>query len=248
MQLRITNLTYNYGTRKAGYDKNLVFKNISYVFPKTGFVSITGKSGQGKTTLLYLLSGILKPISGQIEFVDIPGPISGLNKLASLKSNLPAVMPSLNQKIKDKKNSRPISKSDIGFVFQSHYLIDYLSNLENIRIGNPGLAKDSFDREVDNLFKMCGVDGLQGKLPSEVSGGQKQRVSLIRAISGDKKVIFADEPTSALDDENTEIIYKLLKEISKTKLVIVITHDLSVLDIADVNLKIDKGSLINLPK
>ena len=160
---------------------------------------ICGESGCGKTTLLHLLSGLLRPKSGEILFDASP-----ISTLA------PADMDRLRG-------------SQMGMVFQNHYFVAALSVLDNLLISPFSNSKGKAIEVAERL----NIEGLLKKYPHQLSVGQQQRVNIARAVLNTPKVIFADEPTSALDNKNCHQVLQLLTDEAqhhKAALVIV-THD-----------------------
>ena len=122
---------------------------------------------------------------------------------------------------------------DFGFVFQRHFLIPYMPAVDNVVIAMDENNAKARER-AEGLLKELGLSGRElGKRPSKLSGGQRQRVAIARAMANRPSVLFADEPTAALDHENAFSVMKVLKEYSKKHLVLVITHDISILKDAD---------------
>jgi len=212
------------------YDKKVnVLNNINLSFPNVGFVSILGKSGSGKSTLLNLLTGIDKPTSGQILFLN-----KNLNKLND----------------KDKKKYQ---NKDIGILFQHFNLFNELTCLDNIIIPSliNGESKESSISKANELLKKYNLEYLSNQIYKTLSGGEKQRIALLRALINSPKVIIADEPTGALDSLNSELIIKELKELSKDHLVIVVTHNeqlISKYEDYRINIKEGKTSELNIIK
>ena len=198
--LSIKHLVKNYVNSDKTYP---ALKNISIDFPDVQFVAILGPSGCGKTTLLNLIGGLDDITSGDIYLNDI-----------SLK----------NRNARDLNSYR---NNEIGFIFQDYYLIPNFTALDNVKIG---LAVRNYKtRDVDNksLFALekIGILDLKDKKPSQLSGGQQQRVAIARALATDPKIILADEPTGALDSKSSAMVMDILKDISKTRLVIMVTHN-----------------------
>jgi len=125
----------------------------------------------------------------------------------------------------------------IGFIFQFHYLIAHLTVIENIKI----VTKKS-KKEILILLKQLGIDALANKYPSQISGGQRQRVAIARAMINAPQYIFADEPTGNLDSKNSEIIFKILREIDAT--VLVVTHDKSLIEPTDHIITMKDGKIL----
>ncbi len=180
------------------YDNDIALKNINFEIKKGEFVSIVGESGSGKSTLLSILSTLLNPTSGKVYFEDID--------------------------FKDIKDIDTFRQKNIGFVFQFHYLINYLTVKENIQIANENASKE----EIEELLELLGIKNIIDKYPNEISGGQRQRAAIARALINNPKVIFADEPTGNLDSMNSQNVFEILKKLSEEgTTIIVATHDMS---------------------
>lgn len=194
------------------YDKEFALKNITLEIKKGSFVAITGESGSGKTTLLSILSTLLKPTSGEAFF-------EGIN-------------------YKNIKNIDEFRQKNIGFIFQFHYLINYLTVKENINLAKENATKE----EIKNLLTLLKIEKLIDAYPNEISGGQRQRVAIARALINNPKVIFADEPTGNLDSNNSLNVFNIFKELSqKGVTIIVATHDKTLAAFADINIKVKDG-------
>ena len=177
--------------------------NVSLEFQNKGFYFILGESGSGKTTLLNVTGGLDKIDSGSIIVNDV-----NIKDYSSYK-------------IDEYKNT------NIGFIFQNYNLIDHLTILENIIL--PTKIEKVIQKDIKakayELLKRLNLEKEAHKFPKEVSGGQLQRAAIARALITDAKVILADEPTGALDSKNSEIIMGILKDISKERLVVMVTHN-----------------------
>lgn len=196
------------------YNKDLALKDINLEIKKAQFVSIIGESGSGKSTLLSVLSTLLKPTNGEIIYEST--------------------------NYKDIKNIDNFRRENIGFIFQFHYLINYLSVRENINLANEKATKE----EVFELLKLLGIDNLIDKYPNEISGGQRQRVAIARAMINNPKIIFADEPTGNLDSKNSLNVFDLFKTLTKKgTTVIVATHDKNLALKADITYEVKDGKL-----
>ena len=174
--------------------------NVSFVLPTKGMVFIVGKSGCGKTTLLNIIGGLDNLTSGDV-FIN--------NMSLSHFS------------IKDLDNYR---NTTVGFVFQDFCLIDRMSVKDNIKMS---LEFQSSNKKVNysKLLRDFGLTGLGRRKPTQLSAGQKQRVAIARAIVKDPEIILADEPTGNVDERTSIQIMEILKEISKEKLVVIISHN-----------------------
>ena len=197
--LELKNITKEYKTKALSVT---ALNGVSVTFGKTEFVSILGRSGCGKTTLLNVIGGLDKYTSGDLL-------IDGVSAAAYSPSDWDAY-----------RNER------IGFVFQNYNLIPHQTALENVELALTlsGETGESKKRKAMLALEKVGLSDHLHKKPSELSGGEAQRVAIARAIVNDPDIILADEPTGALDSKNGAQVMQILKEISKTRLVIAVTH------------------------
>ena len=196
------------------YNKDLALENINLEIKSGEFIAIIGESGSGKSTLLSVLSTLLKPTSGDIVYE--------------------------NMNYKDIKNIDDFRKNNIGFIFQFHYLINYLSVKENINLANEKASKE----EIFDLLKLLGIQNLIDKYPNEISGGQRQRVAIARALINNPKIIFADEPTGNLDSKNSLNVFELFKTLANIgTTIIVATHDKSLALLANKIYEVKDGKI-----
>ena len=178
-------------------------KGINLYFPKQQFCSILGPSGCGKTTTLNIIGGLDHYTSGDLI-------IEG----QSTKQ--------YNDKARDNyRNKR------IGFVFQSYNLIPQLTIVENVAMSLTlnGVKRKEKIKKAKEALKIVGLEKAFNKKPNQLSGGQMQRVAIARAIINNPEIILADEPTGALDSTTSVQVMDILKEISKNRLVIMVTHN-----------------------
>ncbi len=199
--------------------KCVALNDIDLKLPDTGLVFIIGKSGSGKSTLLNLLGGLDTITSGDI--------VADGNSIASFSRA-------------DFENYR---SSYIGFVFQHYYLLEELTVEENIEMAMGIVGKDN-SKEVKALLERVGLEGCGKRYPRELSGGQQQRVAIARALAKDPKLILGDELTGNLDHKTSVDILNVLKEISKEKLVVVVSHNLDEADMfADRIIELHDGQV-----
>jgi len=197
------------------YNHDLALDNVNFGARAGDFIAIVGESGGGKSTLLSILSSLLRPTQGELFFEG---------KAYTLIKDIDA-----------------FRQKEVGFIFQFHYLIGYLTILENIKLA--AINKES--TYIDTLLKQCGIEGIKDKYPDEISGGQRQRAAIVRALVNAPKVIFADEPTGNLDSGNSHNIYELFKTLSKNGTTIIIaTHDRNVSDYADKIIEVKDGKIL----
>ena len=201
-------------------DKTKALDDVSVVFDSS-FISIIGQSGSGKSTLLNLIGGIDTVTSGEIIIDDF--------NIANLSSDELAEY-----------------NKHIGFIFQSFYLDNNYTVIENVMIpliiGR--VNKNDRIKMAEEALKKLGIYDLRNKLTTEISGGEAQRVAIARAIVNNPKVILADEPTGNLDSKNGEIVMNLLKEISKDRMVIMVTHNPEYTKYSDRVITISDGKII----
>ncbi len=188
------------------------------------FIAITGPSGSGKSSLLYLLGLLDRPTEGQI-FLDGQD-TSSLSEEALAHARL----------------------SKLGFVFQFHFLLAEFTALENVmmpmrRLGR--LSAAEIEARARKILEDLGLGDQTHKLPSQMSGGQQQRVSIGRALANEPLVILADEPTGNLDTASSANVRQLLKDLTRNtgKTVIAVTHDLGFAKAADRVVRLVDGRL-----
>ena len=198
--LKLKNITKEY---VSGDTKVEALKGINIEFRKSEFVSILGQSGCGKTTLLNIIGGLDRYTSGDLI-------INGKS--------------TKDFKDKDWDEYRDYS---IGFVFQSYNLIPHQTVLENVELALTisGVSRKERKQRAIKALEDVGLKEQIHKKPNQLSGGQMQRVAIARALVNDPDIILADEPTGALDTKTSVQIMEILKEISKDKLIVMVTHN-----------------------
>lgn len=213
----IKKITMIYDMEKA--DKIYALGGFDLSLPDKGLIGIIGPSGSGKSTLMYCLSTLKKPTDGEILYNG--------KDLTKLRDG-------------ERENLR---RNEFGFVFQRHFLVPYMSALDNVTVAASDNSKAT-EEKAKKLLSGFGVGEREfGKRPSKLSGGQRQRTAVARAMINSPKVLFADEPTSALDHENAFAVMEILKDYSKENLVLVITHDRSILKNADRVIEMWDGNI-----
>lgn len=181
------------------------------------FLGILGPSGSGKSSLLYLLSGLKVPTQGRVTFRG----------------------QEIGQMNEDRRSR--LRLASFGFVFQQPYLLGYLTALENVLVSTPG--KPSAD-EAYQLLEQLGLASKSHRLPHELSGGERQRVCVARALLGQPEVIFADEPTASLDHANGVSVVDLMNRNRGSGALVMVTHDPSMLANADRVVRIAEGQVV----
>lgn len=175
----------------------VALKDVKFCFKNHGLYFVVGESGCGKSTFLHCLSG-MDSFNGDLIFEDIL--ISEDKRMSYMSDN-------------------------IGFVFQDYKLFDNLSVEDNVNYAVNMIGKSISKENLNSLLEKLKIDKYKSVKTKLLSGGEKQRVAIARALAKDCPVIVADEPTGNLDSENSDKTIELLREVSKTKLVIVVTHD-----------------------
>lgn len=198
--LRLDHIVKEYTMKDSSVQ---ALKGITLNFRKNEFVSILGPSGCGKTTMLNILGGLDQYTSGDL--------------------------------IIEGKSTKDFNDHDwdiyrnhrIGFVFQSYNLIPHENILENVELALTigGVSKAEREEKAKKALDKVGLKGMYKKMPNQLSGGQCQRVAIARALVNEPEILLADEPTGALDSVTSVQIMDLIKEISKDRLVIMVTHN-----------------------
>jgi putative ABC transport system ATP-binding protein len=192
-------------------------------------VILTGPSGSGKTTLLTMLGGLRAAQSGRLR-------VLGAELLHASKGTLTRV------------------RRKVGFIFQAHNLMPYLTALENVRLGlevqPPWLerGRPAMDARCAEVLARVGLSDRSGYYPEKLSGGQKQRVAIARALAGGPRLLLADEPTAALDKDSGREVVTLFRELAEREgsAIVMVTHDNKVLDIADRIATLEAGRLVDV--
>lgn len=206
--LTCKNLTLNY---KDGKNVRTVLNNLSLDFETGRKYAVLGPSGCGKSSLLYVLSGLRRPTTGTVSLDGTDIFSMSADRLADIR------------------------RERFGFIFQKHFLIPYLTALENVLVGK-GEHDAAARQEALSLLADVGLVDVANKKPAELSGGECQRVAVARALANNPSVIFADEPTASLDHKTALEIYSLLCSYDAT--LIVATHDVSVLSGAETVIRL----------
>ena len=215
MSLRAENVSLCYGD---GDRLTYAVRDISADFPDRGFLGIMGPSGSGKSSLLYLLSGLKQPSSGQILYEG--------QSLTQMKET---------ERVQVRRNK-------FGFVFQQPFLLNYLTARENVLVAAHKEDKEALQR-VDSLLDELNILPLADRSPAHLSGGERQRVIVARAMMNRPAMLFADEPTAALDHANGRAVIELLMTYRERGAVVVVTHDPAMIAEADIIYHLSDGRL-----
>lgn len=225
MVLQVNNLSKR-------FNKETVFDNISFSVNKGEIACIRGKSGEGKTTLLRCINNLEFPDKGSIKINDM--------YLCKEEGN------TVKFAAKDELLS---IRQEIGLVFQNFNLFPHMSVIENLMEAPLFLKKDNRDKIIQRakeLLNQLELSGKEDSYPYQLSGGQKQRVAIARACMLNPSILCFDEPTSALDESTRDQISKIIRDLSKTGIaIIIVTHDNAFADeIADKIITLSEGSII----
>ena len=223
--MRLEHVYKNYNLGK----KNIaVLKDINVEFKTNTFYAIMGRSGSGKTTLVNIL-GLLDNVTNGKYFLNDKD------------------VTNVNSELKSK-----IISENIGFVFQSFYLNNNLSALENVMLPlyiNKNVKKSERKELAKSMLTKFNLGNRINHKPKELSGGEQQRVAIARALINNPKIIIADEPTGNLDSQSEKEVFDILKQISKeNKIVIVVSHNPIVKEYADCILEMEDGELNEIPR
>lgn len=204
-------------------------RDASLEIGKGEFVSITGPSGSGKSSLLYLLGLLDKPTEGRVLINGIDTAILDDNALAALRLET------------------------IGFIFQSHFLLPEFNALENVMLPMQRLGKltaAEIRNKAQKILTDLGLGQHSSKLPRQMSGGENQRVAIARALANDPPLIFADEPTGNLDSVSSKTVEDMLKNLAEKhdRAVVYVTHDMRFAQRASRRIHIIDGKLAPPPK
>jgi len=206
-----------------GQEKS-VLKDVSLTLEEGEFVSIIGRSGSGKTTMLNVLSTLVRPDTGELHY--------GGENLATVSD----------------KQLNGLRKSDFSVIFQFHHLLPYLSVLENTLLPFMSAFKP-VSRQLEGKALDCldrvGLADMAKRLPGNLSGGEQQRVAIARALVKSSKILFADEPTGSLDKATGETIMNLLAGLHQDGLsIVMVTHEPEYARLAERTIELEDGRVV----
>ena len=212
------NLTLTYQDGETTID---AVHDVSITIEDHHFTGILGPSGSGKSSLLYLLSGLRRPTQGEVYLDERAyGKMSDRERVA-------------------------LRRSEYGFVFQQHFLINYLTALENVMVSAPVQDK-AHAEQAEALLADLGMGDKLHRFPYELSGGERQRVAIARAMIHRPRVIFADEPTGLLDRRTGLQVMALLRSYREQGSLIAVTHNPEILGEADLVIRMRDGQIVTV--
>jgi putative ABC transport system ATP-binding protein len=212
------NLTLTYQDGNTTVD---AVHDVSINIEDHQFIGVLGPSGSGKSSLLYLLSGLRKPTRGEIYLDD---------RAYSQMSD---------------KDRVALRRNEYGFVFQQHFLINYLTSLENVMVAAPVQDKAHQEQAIALLTDL-GLEDKLHRFPYELSGGERQRVAIARAMIHRPRVIFADEPTGLLDRRTGLQVMGLLRSYRQQGSLVAVTHNPEILGEADLVITMRDGRIASV--
>lgn len=218
--IQIQNLTKIY--TKTGNSIRAI-DNISLQIQNSDFVVVHGPSGSGKSSLLLMLGGMLRPTSGTVLFRG-----ENLYAFSQTRRNL-------------------FRRNSVGFIFQKYFLMPYLSVYDNIRLRLTirGLERDISAR-IATVTQQLGISSRLQHYPAELSVGEQQRVAMARTLASDPELILADEPTGNLDRANKQILAQTLREEHEQgRAIILVTHDESLMELGTSRIHLVAGRIAN---
>jgi putative ABC transport system ATP-binding protein len=214
--LKLNNISLIYDEDKE--DKTYALRNINLHIEKGQFYGILGPSGSGKSSLLYIASTLKKPSTGSVIYEG-----RELTKL-------------------DDDEVSKVRLRDFGFIFQKHFLIPYMSILENVLVPLNSNKHEDIEKAKE-LLDSLGLGNKLNKKSYELSGGQCQRVAIARALINNPKIIFADEATASLDHKNSGEVMEILNKLKKDTTILFVTHDKSMTRDSDELIEIWDGMI-----
>lgn len=220
--IRTKNLSKYYA---VGDETIKALDDVNLEIERGQIVAILGTSGSGKSTLLNMLAGLERPTKGEVQI--------GKFRIDELTE---AQLTKFRQRY-------------AGFIFQAYNLLPTLTALENVAfpLCFRGVDKQTREKKAFEMLKLVGIEKRYKHKPAEMSGGQQQRVGIARALVTDPSIIFADEPTGNLDSHTTQEVMELIRNIVDTRhnTVIMVTHDKSVAEYADIIVNISDGKVVS---
>ena len=221
MIISIDNLNHYFG--EGALRKQVLFE-INLEINKGEIVIMTGPSGSGKTTLLTLMGGLRSAQAGSLKILTQEICHASKRQLTKLRRQ-------------------------IGYIFQAHNLMTFLTAKENVRMAlelHNELLDEDLDAQAIAILEKVGLGNRVNYYPENLSGGQKQRVAIARALVSNPKIVLADEPTAALDKKSGRDVVELMQQLAKEQgcTILLVTHDNRILDIADRIVYMEDGRLV----
>lgn len=218
--ISMTHLNHYYG--KGSLQKQVLF-DINLQIERGEILIMTGPSGSGKTTLLTLMGSLRSIQDGSLSILG--------HELSNAS-----------------KEQMTLARRDIGYIFQAHNLLNFLTTYQNVEMALEihAVTAAEADTRIRTVLKAVGLEHRMDYYPSDLSGGQKQRVAIARALVSQPKIILADEPTAALDKQSGRDVVDIMQQLAKEQgsTILLVTHDNRILDIADRIIYMEDGRLV----
>lgn len=208
--IKLDNINKKFGDKE-------IFKNFSLEINEGDYVSVTGPSGKGKTTLLNIMGLLESPDSGNVTICG--------------KENVSFIS----------RQTKNIRRNELSYLFQNYGLVDTDTVEQNLKyvIKYKNYSKKQQESEMIKALELVGLDGFLKRKVYTLSGGEQQRVALAKIILKDPKIILADEPTGSLDPANRNYVLKILRMLNDNgKTIVVVTHDAEVAECARIHVKL----------
>jgi putative ABC transport system ATP-binding protein len=219
--ISIAHLNHYYG---QGSLRKPVLFDINLQIDRGEIIIMTGPSGSGKTTLLTLMGSLRSVQEGSLS-------ILGQELLHASKEQM------------------ILARRDIGYIFQAHNLLNFLTAYQNIEMALEiqEVTATAADTRIRTVLSAVGLEDRMDYYPSNLSGGQKQRVAIARALVSQPKIILADEPTAALDKKSGRDVVEIMEKLARDQgcTILLVTHDNRILDLADRIIYMEDGYLVN---
>lgn len=215
--LEARELSLIYGNERN--EEYYALRDINFLADRGEMIGMIGPSGSGKSSLLYILSGLKKPTAGTVYYQDHSLEVMSFNDSAAIR------------------------RKEYGFIFQRHFLIDYLTVLDNVLVV-VNQSQKAWRNTAINLLEILGIADFLDQKPYKMSVGQRQKVAIARALVNKPKIIFADEPTASLDHSNARLVMDILASLKGQTTILVTTHDYSILERADRVIHMWDGRII----
>ncbi|MBD2497602.1 DevA family ABC transporter ATP-binding protein [Nostoc sp. FACHB-280] len=218
--IAIKNLNHYYG--KGSLKRQILFDINLEIYPGE-IVIMTGPSGSGKTTLLSLIGGLRSVQEGSLKFLGVELFGSSQTQLVQIRRN-------------------------IGYIFQAHNLLGFLSARQNVQMAvelNDKVSQNDAIAKAETMLTAVGLKNRVNYYPDNLSGGQKQRIAIARALVNNPPLVLADEPTAALDKQSGRDVVEIMQRLAKEQgtSILLVTHDNRILDIADRIVEMEDGLL-----
>lgn len=189
-------------------DEFYAIRDVNFFASRGEMIGIVGPSGSGKSSLLYIMSGLKKPTIGTVYYQERALEAISYNELAEIR------------------------RKEYGVIFQRHFLINYLTVMDNV-LAVVNRNDKVWRNTAISILEMLGIADFANQKPYQMSVGERQKVAIARALVSQPQIIFADEPTASLDHSNARMVMDILASLKDKTTILIATHDDSILEHAD---------------